>query len=39
MPLWFYGDCMPKVLIDNYDLSYSEKSYIIYEEDIVIKAA
>ena len=33
MPLWFDGDCMPKVLIDNEDLSDSEKSYNDYEED------
>ena len=25
MPLWFDGDCMPKVLIDNDDLSHSEE--------------
>ena len=29
---------MPKVLIDNDDLSYSEKSYNDYEEDFVINA-
>ena len=26
MPLWFAGDCLPKVLIDNEDLSNVEKS-------------
>ena len=36
MPLWFDGDCMPKVLIDNDDLSDSEKSYNDYEKDFVI---
>ena len=36
MSLWFGGDCMPKVLIDNEDLSDSEKSYNDYEEDFVI---
>ena len=36
MPLWFDGDCMPKVLIDNDELSASEKSYNDYEEDFVI---
>ena len=35
MSLWFGGDCMPKVLIDNEDLSDSEKSYNDYEEDFV----
>ena len=38
MPLWFDGDCMPKVLIDNGDQSNSEKSYNDYEEDFVINA-
>ena len=38
MPLWFHGDCMPKVLIDNDDLSNKEKSYNDYEEDFVINA-
>ena len=38
MPLWFDGDCMPKVLIDNDDLLDSEKSYNDYEEDFVINA-
>ena len=38
MPLWFDGDCMPKVLIDNDDLSNEEKSYNNYEEDFVINA-
>ena len=38
MSLWFHGDCMPKVLIDNGDLSYSEKSYNDYEEEFVINA-
>ena len=35
MPLWFDGNCMPKVLIDNDDLSDSEKSYSEYEEDVI----
>ena len=34
IPLWLDGDCVPKVLIDNYDLSDSEKSYNDYEEDL-----
>ena len=38
MPLWFDGDCMPKVLIDNADLPDSVKSYNDYEEDFVINA-
>ena len=38
IPLWFDGDCMPKVLIDNTDLPDSEKSYNDYEEDFVINA-
>ena len=38
MPLWFGGDCMPKVLIDNDDLSDSKKFYNDYEEDFVINA-
>ena len=36
MPLWFYGDCMTKVLIDNDILSNYEKSYYDYEENFVI---
>ena len=38
MSLWFDGDCMPKMLIDNDELSDSEKSYNDYEEDFVINA-
>ena len=38
MFLWFDGDCMPKVLIDNYGLSESEKSDNNYEKDFVIIA-
>ena len=38
MSLWFDGDCMPKVLIDNDDLSDSEKSYNDYEKDFAINA-
>ena len=38
MLLWFDGDCMPKVLIDNYGLSESEKSDNNYEKDFVIIA-
>ena len=38
MALWFDGDCMPKVSIDNDDLLDSEKSYNDYEEDFVINA-
>ena len=38
MPLWFDGDCIPKVLIDNDDLSDTEKSYNDYEEDFMINA-
>ena len=38
MSLWFNGDCMPNVLIDNDDLSDSEKTYNEYEEDFVINA-
>ena len=38
MPLWFDENCMPKVLIDNDELSDSEKSYNDYEEDFVINA-
>ena len=36
--LWFDGDCMPKVLIDNDDLPNSDKSYNDYEENFVINA-
>ena len=40
MPLRLDGDCMPKVLIDNDDLSNSEKSDndYVYEEDFMINA-
>ena len=38
MPLWFDGDCMLLVLIDNDDLSDSEKSYNDFEDDFVINA-
>ena len=38
MPLWFDRDGMPKVLIDNDDLSDLEKSYNDYGGDIVINA-
>ena len=38
MPLWFSGDCLTKVLIDNDNLFDSEKSYNYYEEEFVIKA-
>ena len=40
MPLSFDGDCMPKVLIDNDDLSNSEESDndYVYEKDFVINA-
>ena len=38
VPLWFDGDYMPKVLIDNDDLSNSGKSYNDYEENFVINA-
>ena len=38
MPHWFDGDCMPKVLIDNDDLSNQEKSYNDNDEDFVINA-
>ena len=38
MPLWFSGDCMPKVLIDNNDLSDSDKYYNDYVDDFVINA-
>ena len=38
VPLWFDGDYMPKVLIDNDDLSNSEKSYNDYDEYFVINA-
>ena len=38
MPLWFDGDCMPKLLIDKDDVSDSEKSYNDYEEDFVTNA-
>ena len=34
MPLWFDGDCVPKVLIDNDGLSDSEKSSNDYEETL-----
>ena len=36
--LWFDGDCMPKVLIDNDELPNSDKSYNDYEENFVINA-
>ena len=36
--LLFGGYCIPKVLIDNGDLSNLEKSYNDYEEDFVINA-
>ena len=38
MPLWFGGDCMAKVLIDNDDMFDSQNSYNDYEEDFVIQA-
>ena len=38
MPLWFDGDCMLKVLIENDDLSDSEESDNDYETDFVINA-
>ena len=38
MPLWFDGDCMQNMLIDNDDQSESEKSYNDYAEDFVINA-
>ena len=38
MPIWFDGDGMPKMLIDNDDLSDSEKSYNDYEEGFVVNA-
>ena len=36
VPLWFNGDCMPKLLIDNDDLFNSEESYNDYEEGFAI---
>ena len=36
MALWFDGDCIPNVLIDNDDLSNSEESDNDYEKDFVI---
>ena len=38
MLLWFDGNYMSKVLIDNNDLSNYEKSYNDYEEYFVINA-
>ena len=34
MPLWFDGDCIPKVLFDNDDLSKQEKSYKIMKKTL-----
>ena len=38
MPLWFDGDCMSKVLIDNDYLSDSEELDNDYEKDFAINA-
>ena len=38
IPLWFHGDCMPKVLTDNDDLSDSEESDNACEKDFVVNA-
>ena len=38
MHLWFGGGCLPKVLIDNADLSHSEEFDNDYEKDFAINA-
>ena len=36
VPLWFNGDCFPKLMIDDDDVSDSEESEDNYEDDDIV---